>query len=126
MTWSPVGMIPPRSELIVTGWKFSERVYEIKYADTTPPAGSAPQAAGAPANPVGLALVWGRTALARASGHARGIALGTVVFAIAGFLVGLTFTLRGSEAIDIAYRATVLLLLVTHILLTRSSPEASG
>ena len=28
------------------GWKFSERVYEIRYLDTTPLAGSAPRAAG--------------------------------------------------------------------------------
>jgi ketosteroid isomerase-like protein len=28
------------------GWKFSERVYEIKYLDTTPLPGSAPQAVG--------------------------------------------------------------------------------
>ena len=29
------------------GWKFTERVYEVRYVDTTPLAGSAPQAAGA-------------------------------------------------------------------------------
>ena len=29
------------------GWKFTERVYEIKYLDTTPLAGSAPHAVGA-------------------------------------------------------------------------------
>ena len=28
------------------GWKFTERVYEIRYLDTTPLAGSAPHAAG--------------------------------------------------------------------------------
>jgi ketosteroid isomerase-like protein len=28
------------------GWKFTERVYEIRYLDTSPLAGSAPQAAG--------------------------------------------------------------------------------
>ena len=28
------------------GWKFTERVYEIRYLDTTPLAGSAPRAAG--------------------------------------------------------------------------------
>ena len=28
------------------GWKFTERVYEVKYLDTTPLRGSAPQAAG--------------------------------------------------------------------------------
>ncbi|OZM81969.1 DUF4440 domain-containing protein [Pseudonocardia sp. MH-G8] len=32
------------------GWKFTERVYEIRYEDTTPLAGSAPGAAGAAAN----------------------------------------------------------------------------
>ena len=30
------------------GWKFAERVYEIRYLDTTPLAGSAPHAPGAP------------------------------------------------------------------------------
>jgi hypothetical protein len=34
------------------GWKFIERVYEVKYLDTTPLAGSAPHAAGAPGNPL--------------------------------------------------------------------------
>ena len=33
------------------GWKFTERVYEIRYLDTSPLAGSAPPAAGAPADP---------------------------------------------------------------------------
>jgi hypothetical protein len=35
------------------GWKFTERVYEVRYLDTTPLAGSAPRPAGAPANPAG-------------------------------------------------------------------------
>jgi ketosteroid isomerase-like protein len=30
------------------GWKFAERVYEVRYLDTTPLAGSAPHAAGSP------------------------------------------------------------------------------
>ena len=33
------------------GWKFTERVYEVRYLDTTPLAGSAPRPAGAPADP---------------------------------------------------------------------------
>ena len=33
------------------GWKFAERVYEVRYLDTSPLAGSAPRAAGVPANP---------------------------------------------------------------------------
>jgi ketosteroid isomerase-like protein len=32
------------------GWKFAERVYEVRYLDATPLAGSAPHAAGALAN----------------------------------------------------------------------------
>ena len=35
------------------GWKFTERIYEVRYDDTTPLAGSAPRAAEAPANPPG-------------------------------------------------------------------------
>jgi ketosteroid isomerase-like protein len=33
------------------GWRFTERVYEVRYLDTTPLAGSAPRVAGTPANP---------------------------------------------------------------------------
>jgi ketosteroid isomerase-like protein len=33
------------------GWKFTERVYEVRYHDTTPLAGSPPPAAGAAAGP---------------------------------------------------------------------------
>jgi ketosteroid isomerase-like protein len=33
------------------GWKFTERVYEVRYLDTTPLAGSAPRPAGALPNP---------------------------------------------------------------------------
>jgi ketosteroid isomerase-like protein len=33
------------------GWKFTERVYEVRYLDTSPLAGSAPRPAGAPADP---------------------------------------------------------------------------
>jgi ketosteroid isomerase-like protein len=32
------------------GWKFTERIYEVRYLDTTPLAGSAPRAAEAPAD----------------------------------------------------------------------------
>ena len=33
------------------GWKFTERVYEVRYHDQSPLAGSAPRAAGEPAHP---------------------------------------------------------------------------
>jgi ketosteroid isomerase-like protein len=42
-----------RYERTGDGWKFAERVYEIRYLDDSPLAGSAPHAAGAPADPPG-------------------------------------------------------------------------
>jgi len=33
------------------GWKSTERVYEVRYLDRSPLAGSAPQGAGVPVNP---------------------------------------------------------------------------
>ncbi len=74
---------------------------------------------------IGLVLVYGVAALLRRFRHARSIArpVATIVFAIVGFVVGLTFTLRGGDAIDVAYHATVLpLLLLTLIVLVRSEP----
>ena len=38
------------------GWKFTERVYEVRYLDTSPLTGSAPRPAGAPANPPAVPL----------------------------------------------------------------------
>ena len=40
-----------RYERTGDGWKFTERVYEVRYLDTTSLAGSAPRPAGTPANP---------------------------------------------------------------------------
>jgi ketosteroid isomerase-like protein len=40
-----------RYERTPDGWKFAERVYEVRYLDTTPLAGSAPRAAGRAAQP---------------------------------------------------------------------------
>jgi len=40
-----------RYQRTADGWKFTERVYEVGYHDTTSLAGSAPHAAGAPAAP---------------------------------------------------------------------------
>jgi len=37
-----------RYQRTAEGWKFTERVYEVRYVDTSPLAGSAPSAPGAP------------------------------------------------------------------------------
>jgi hypothetical protein len=80
-----------------------------------------PTAAGVAEAIIGAALVCGAVALLREATYARGIAVATTVFAIAGFVLGLSFTVRGGGAIDIAFHAAVLpLLLLTLILLLRS------
>ncbi len=40
-----------RYQRTLDGWKFTERVYEIRYLDLSPLAGSAPHAAAAPVTP---------------------------------------------------------------------------
>jgi DNA-binding transcriptional ArsR family regulator len=58
----------------------------------------------------------GAAALLRKSAHARDVAVATTLFAIAGFVLGLSFTVRAGGAIDIAYHAVMLpLLLLTLI-----------
>jgi hypothetical protein len=68
-----------------------------------------------------LALAGGAWALAVArSERGRRVALVAVGFAILGFVVGLTFTVRGGDAIDLIYHATMLPVLVaTAVLLAR-------
>jgi len=72
------------------------------------------------------ALIAGAAALVRHMPHSWSIAVATTGFAILGFLVGLSFTLRGGDAIDIAYHATVLpLLLLTMVVLLRRKGRVS-
>ena len=61
-----------------------------------------------------VVLIGGAVALARDPLHGRPISLGTIGFAILGVGVGLNFTIQGGDAIDVAYHATLLpLLLIT-------------
>jgi hypothetical protein len=70
-------------------------------------------AAGIAEAVIGVALAAGAVSLLLAP-RGRTVALAATVVAIAGFLVGLTFTISGGDAIDIAYHAVMLpLLLVT-------------
>jgi peptidoglycan/LPS O-acetylase OafA/YrhL len=70
---------------------------------------------------IGVALICGAAALLRNAPRARSVATATTGFAIVGFIVGLNFTIPGGDAIDIAYHATVLpLLLLTLAALLRN------
>jgi hypothetical protein len=80
-----------------------------------------PTAAGIAEAIIGVALAAGAAGFLRRSARAREIAVATTLFAIAGFVLGLTFTVRGGGGIDIAYHAAMLpLLLLTLIVLLRS------
>ena len=73
-----------------------------------------------------IALAAGAAALLRSPERGRRSALAAVAFAIFGFLVGLTFTISGGDAIDLAYHVAMLPVLVaTAVLLAgrRSQPN---
>ena len=71
-----------------------------------------------------VALVAGALGLARLpEGWGRRAALAAVIFAIFGFLVGLSFTLGSGDAIDLGYHLAMLPVLVaTAVLLARRAP----
>jgi hypothetical protein len=68
-----------------------------------------------------VVLALGALAGLRGSTRGRSAALASTLFAIAGFAVGLSFTIRGGGIAEIAYHATILplLLLVAALLLPR-------
>ena len=80
-----------------------------------------PTAAGTAEAIIGAVLLLGALAFLR---NRRDAAIAATAFAIIGFLVGLSFTLRGGTAIDVTYHATMLpLLLFTFLMLTRTSRQ---
>jgi hypothetical protein len=86
-----------------------------------------PTAAGIAEAIIGVALAVGAAALLRKSAHAWEIAVATTLLAIAGFVLGLTFTVRGGGAIDVAYHMAMLpLLLLTLIVLLRRPRVRTG
>ena len=64
---------------------------------------------------IGAVLVAGAAALWRAPDRGRFFALGATVFAIVGFLVGLTFTARPGHGPDLVYHVAVLPILVASL-----------
>jgi hypothetical protein len=64
---------------------------------------------------IAIVLVAGATATWYAPARARQAAIGAQGFAIAGFIVGLSMTLRGGDLPDIAYHLTMLPVLVAGL-----------
>jgi hypothetical protein len=86
-----------------------------------------PTAAGTAEAVIGVVLVLGALALGRGTARGRDAAVAATAFAIIGFLVGLTFTLRGGDAIDVVYHAVMLpLLAFTMVALLRLRPTRPG
>jgi hypothetical protein len=73
-----------------------------------------PTAAGVAEAAIGAVLIGGVVALARDPLRGGVIALAALGLAILGVIAGLSFTIQGGGAIDVAYHATILpLLLIT-------------
>jgi peptidoglycan/LPS O-acetylase OafA/YrhL len=86
-----------------------------------------PTAAGVAEALIGVALAGAAAALLRRSAHAREIAIATTLFAIAGFVLGLTFTVRGGGAFDVAYHLVLLpVLVLILIVLLRKRDRTSA
>jgi hypothetical protein len=66
-----------------------------------------------------VVLLAGAAALARRHRHGLTAARAGVAFAVVGFIVGLTFTLRGGVAFDVAYHLTGLAVLLVTLGLLR-------
>jgi len=71
-----------------------------------------PDGAGIAEAVIGIVLVVGAVAMYRRPGRARVIGLAATGFATAGFLVGLSITVRGGHWPDIAYHLAVLPVLI--------------
>jgi hypothetical protein len=73
-----------------------------------------------------VVLVLGLRAFVRSPARGRLAALVATVFAIFGFIVGLTFTVRGGAPIDLIYHLTMFpLLIITALMLGRRAGAAA-
>jgi hypothetical protein len=87
---------------------------------------SAP-AAGIAEAVICVVLTYGASRLIRGGPRARAAAIASTTFAIAGFAIGLSATVGGGDALDIAYHVTMLpLLVLTLWALLRRAPRAEN
>jgi peptidoglycan/LPS O-acetylase OafA/YrhL len=84
-----------------------------------------PSGAGVAEGVICIALLAGSVALYRHGARARPSALAAVAFAVAGFIIGLTFTASGGTAVDLGYHAIMLpAVAATLVALFRVDPES--
>ncbi|MFF2318811.1 hypothetical protein ACFVTE_21410 [Arthrobacter sp. NPDC058097] len=85
-----------------------------------------PEAAGIAEAVIGVVLIAGAVAVLSSPKHGRAAAQAATGFAIAGFIVGLTFTIIGGQPVDVAYHAIVLPLLILTLVLSLPKPRDLG
>ncbi|WP_042415798.1 hypothetical protein [Streptacidiphilus anmyonensis] len=89
-----------------------------------------PDAAGTAEGVIALVLLIAADRLRREPDGARGFALGALVFAVAGFVLGLSLTVTGGTAVDVAYHCVglplLLLALWRQTRVVRAARTASG
>ena len=72
---------------------------------------------------IGIVLAAAAVVMLRSPARARTVGLGATGFAIAGFLLGLSFTARGGRLPDVAYHVMMLPVLIGGLIaLLRSAP----
>jgi hypothetical protein len=85
-----------------------------------------PDRAGVAEAIIGAVLVAAAFVMFRAPARARTVGIAATGFAIAGFLLGLSFTARGGHLPDVAYHLTMLPVLIGGlIVLLRTGSKAS-
>lgn len=87
-----------------------------------------PERAGTSEAVICVALAVGCVALLKRWPSERVVAIVAVLIAIAGFILGLTFTTRGGGAVDITYHAVVLpllLLMLAALVIPRASVRSA-
>ncbi|MGH3186159.1 MAG: hypothetical protein ACRDPY_10415 [Streptosporangiaceae bacterium] len=89
----------------------------LHLSDAIHPKGSNETQAGAAEAVICVALLWGACSLAVRGAAGYRVALGTTVFAIAGFILGLSITVPSGYIPDIAYHAVVLPILIVTLAL---------
>ena len=76
---------------------------------------------------IGAVLAGAGLLMLRAPARARAVGLAGTAFAVVGFGVGLSFTVQGGHAPDVAYHVTLLpVLLATLLVLVRHKPCSRG
>ncbi|WP_190607174.1 hypothetical protein [Arthrobacter ipis] len=85
-----------------------------------------PEAAGIAEAVIGVVLTAGVVAAVSSRKYGRTAAQAAIGFAIAGFVVGLTFTIIGGQPVDVVYHATVLPLLILTLVLSVPKPKDLG